>query len=95
MDQSKKYWVSTNQSIQKNTRDVLNEYLLSLKLSNKAEATITKYKSILEQFLTECNLPINLLTSDDVYQWIKKFSENKKEKTMDLVLSTLSSFFKF
>lgn len=82
-------------AIQLETRNILNEYLLNLKLSNKAEATITKYKAILEGFLKECPISLEQLNSDDVFKWLQSYLVDKKEKTMDLVLSTLSSFFKF
>lgn len=95
MDSSKKYWISTNESVSKFTREIINEYLLSLKLANKAEATISKYRSILERFFSECTVPLDVITSDDVLKWFKQFSVGKKERTLDLMLSTLSSFFNF
>lgn len=95
MNSSKKYWISNNQSIPNQTREILNEYLLSLKLANKAEATISKYRSILERFFSECTVPLDAITSEDVLKWFQQFSVGKKERTLDLMLSTLSSFFKF
>ena len=90
-----KYWVSTNEVIPAQTKTILNEYLLSLKLANKAEATVTKYRSILEMFFRECTIPMEDLTSEGVLKWFQSFAVGKKERTLDLVLSTLSSFFKF
>lgn len=95
MNATKKYWESTHEAIPMPTRTIVNEYLLSLKLANKAEATISKYCSILERFFSECTVPIDLLTSEEVINWLNEFSSDKKERTVDLVLSTLSSFFKF
>ncbi|PYF07567.1 tyrosine-type recombinase/integrase [Ureibacillus chungkukjangi] len=95
MNLSNNYWISNNAAIPLENRKILNEFLLSYKLANKAEATITKYKSILERFLSECTVPIEELTSDDVLKWFNEYSIDKKEKTLDLVLSSLSSFFKF
>lgn len=95
MDSSRKYWISNNQSVPNQTREILNEYLLSLKLANKAEATISKYRSILERFFSECTVTLDAITSDDVLKWFQQFSVGKKERTLDLMLSTLSSFFKF
>jgi len=69
--------------------------LLSLKLANKAEATVSKYRSILEKFLMECSISIDDLTSDDVLNWLKLYSIEKKERSLDQVISTLSSFFNF
>jgi len=95
MNSSKKYWISTNEAISVHTKTILNEYLLSLKLENKAESTISKYRSILERFFSECNVPISELKSDKVLKWFQAFSVGKRGKTLDLVQSTLSSFFKF
>ncbi|MCM3491777.1 tyrosine-type recombinase/integrase [Alkalihalophilus marmarensis] len=89
------YWESINTSIPADTRTVLNEYLLSLKIANKAEATVTKYRWILEKYLSECRIPLGDLTSDDVYHWFKLYVVNKKPRTMDLFIAALSSFFTF
>ncbi|WP_237458595.1 tyrosine-type recombinase/integrase [Pontibacillus yanchengensis] len=93
--QKEKYWQSSNEALSKETLEVLNEYLLSLKLANKAEATITKYRSVLERFFTDCALPIEEIASQDVLSWINEFTTDKKPKSVDLYLSTLSSFFQF
>lgn len=95
MDNTQKYWESSNESISLQKRRILNEYLLSLKLANKAEATIVKYLWILEKFLIECTIPLNSLTSNDVLKWLNDFSVGKKPRSIDLVLSSLSSFFNF
>jgi integrase/recombinase XerD len=89
------YWQSTNETILVQIRPILNEYLLSLKLANKAETTITKYKWILERFFCECTNSLEELTSDEVLKWLNEYSQGKKPKTVDLFLSVFSSFFKF
>jgi len=95
MKNSEKYWESTCECLSVETRTILNEYLLSLKLESKADATISKYREYLERFLRECSMPIDHLTSDDVKTWLNAFSKDKKIRTVDLVLSALSSFFQF
>ncbi|RYG71920.1 integrase [Lentibacillus lipolyticus] len=90
-----KYWVTTNQALDDHTREVMNEYLLSLKVANKAEATIDKYKKILERFFIDCRIPLESLTSEDVRKWLNAYAKGRSEKTMALVLSTLSTFFAF
>jgi integrase/recombinase XerD len=92
---SENYWQCTHEHISSETKNVLNEYLLSLKLANKAEATIIKYRWILERFLCECSIPLREMTSEHVLKWLNEFSNGKKPKTIDLFLSCLSSFFKF
>jgi len=95
MSSSKKYWESTNELVPIKYRTVLNEYLLSLKLENKAELTIITYCSILERFLQNCKIPIEELTSEDIRTWLTEFSVGKKPKTVGLVFTVLSSFFNF
>ncbi|WP_438315164.1 phage integrase N-terminal SAM-like domain-containing protein [Sporosarcina sp. FA9] len=92
---AEKYWVSEHSGVEKTNLAILNEYLLSIKLENKAEATITKYRKLLERFLCECSVPVKEMTSDSIHRWLRNFSGNKSPRTVDLLLSTLSSFFKF
>ena len=95
MSLSKKYWISVDEKIDKDTRTILNEYLLNMKLSNKAETTIVKYKNILELFLSECPIKIADLKSENIFNWLQFYQVGKKPKTIDGVLAALSSFFKF
>lgn len=95
MEANRRNWEFSNENILKETRKVLNAYLLKLKVDKKAEATIDKYLWILNRFFCECSIPLNNLTSEDVLKWLNEFSVNKKAKTIDLVLSCFSSFFKF
>lgn len=91
----KEYWKCTVDDISEETRLIINEYLLSLKLANNAENTISTYRKVLENFFRECSLSIKALTSDDLLNWLNEFSQNKKARTVDLYLSTFSSFFDF
>ncbi len=43
---NKNYWESTKDKIPSDSRMILNEYLLSLKIENKAIGTITRYINI-------------------------------------------------
>lgn len=83
----KNYWESTNGEIPSDSRMILNEYLLSLKLENKAIPTIIKYCYILERFLNECRIPLSEIQSEDVRKWINEFSKGKTPKTIILVLA--------
>lgn len=95
MNKSDKYWQSNHCGISAASKQILNEYLLRLKVENKAVATIIKYRRILEKFLCECTIPLEKLTSNEVKKWLDEFSEGKKPKTLDLILAALSSFFNF
>lgn len=95
MKDSEKYWISDYQEVLLGRQKELNEYLLSLKLENKAVSTIIKYKRVLERFLRECPISLEELTSDVVREWLIGFSQGKSERTIDLYLSVISSFFNF
>lgn len=95
LSKSENYWISTHQDIPSETKNILNEYLLSLKVAKKAEATIVKYRWILERFFCGCSVPLMEMTTEDVFNWLNNISEGKRPKTIDLFLSCLSSFFKF
>ena len=95
MSKSVKYWESNSEHLPAETKSVLNEYLLSQKLENKAVATITKYRKVLEGFFRDCKIPIEGITSEDIRGWLNEYSVEKKPKTINLVLAVLSSFFQF
>ncbi|SDI63582.1 site-specific integrase [Alteribacillus bidgolensis] len=89
------YWILTNQDLDPITRDRINEYLLSLKVANKAEATITKNRQILDYFFRKSQLSFDQLTSENILKWLNAYAKGKKPKTVALVFSTLSTFFPF
>ena len=69
--------------------------MYSLQLAKKADSTIKKYRQVFEQFFNQCTISIRELSSDDVHQWLQKYSEGKKTGTINVILSILSSFFQF
>ncbi|WP_339175174.1 tyrosine-type recombinase/integrase [Solibacillus sp. FSL R5-0691] len=93
--QEAKYWVCTHEAIPVQTRKILNEYLLSLKLANKAESTISRYRTFLERFFIEYENELDMLTSEEVLEWVNNYSEGKKKSTVIIALSILTSFFNF
>lgn len=95
IEHTRKYWISTQEGIPEQTRKILNEYLLRLKLANKAETTISKYRLYLERFCSECLVELDSLTSEDVLKWVNKFSGGKKDSTVISILSILTTFFNF
>lgn len=95
MKSSIKHWESTNPLIPKATRNVINGFLEKLITENYSERTIIKYRRIIEQFFVECKAALEELKPEDVLAWLNQFSAGKRERTIDLYLSALSSFFKF
>lgn len=93
MKESSDYWKSNLED--ESTRAIMDEYLLGLKLENKAERTIRNYRWFLERFFSVCTVPLKLLTSEDVRKYLNHFTNGKKERTVDAYLSALSSFLQF
>lgn len=91
----KKYWVSVNKKISDLHRKILNEYLSTMKLANMAPSTITDHRSYLEKFLVEYPKPIKELTLGDVLNWLRINYRNRKEGTINRIISILSCFFRF
>ena len=88
MKESSDYWKSNLED--ESTRVIMNEYLLGLKLENKAGRTIRNYRWFLERFFNVCTVSLQLLTSEDVRKYLNQFATGKKEKTVDAYLSALS-----
>jgi integrase/recombinase XerD len=91
----KNYWTIEKENISPKSKMIADRYLENLKLNNKLENTIKKYRSVLQIFLADCSKELAQLVADDVLDWINARYGDKKEKTIDLVLSVLSSFFQF
>ena len=89
------YWVIEKEGIIPSNKLIANEYLIGLKLANKSEATIDKYRRILEKFLMDCPKIIGELVAEDIHTWLIQNYGDKKARTKELVLGALSGFFKF
>ncbi|NLC67858.1 MAG: tyrosine-type recombinase/integrase [Clostridiaceae bacterium] len=75
---------------------IINEYLFSLEVTDRAEATTEKYRRILLQFFRQCKKPIRELTCDDVLDWLDTLVfENKSKRTIALYFAVLNNFFKY
>ncbi|WP_148335155.1 MULTISPECIES: site-specific tyrosine recombinase/integron integrase [Bacillus] len=74
---------------------VINEFLLSMKVSNYSERTIITYQEALQRFFRERKAPFSQLTYDDVREWLNQYQKVWKESTLYSNLSILSSFFNF
>lgn len=86
---------SQNVEITEDTRKVLNDYLVMLRETASADATIAKYKGILESFLSKCQVPLESIAKEDVLKWLNKLTMSKKESTIRSYFACLSSFFKY
>ena len=89
------YWKVTKQFPNKENQEVVNEFLLSLKLANRSSRTIKAYKFFLEMFFYDMEEVYYSLSSKAIYEWLMKDHDRIKERTFRNRLSILSGFYKF
>jgi len=89
------YWIIENENISSQNKMIANVYLKVLKLANKSDQTLDKYRWVLEKFLIDCPQNLDELVPEDVLAWLTHRFGDKKERTKGLVFAVLSSFFKF
>lgn len=88
------YWELNKPFKNVENKEVINEYLLNMKIANMSRGTIILYKDILENFFRDRD-KFSTLAPDDILEWLVHIQRNLKESTVRGRLSTLSSFFKF
>lgn len=76
-------------------QELVNDFLLSMKLANRSQETITSYRVILQKFFLDKNEPVTSLTSNAILQWFKTHVWHLKETTICGYFSVLSSFCTF
>jgi site-specific recombinase XerD len=89
------YWELTKQLPNEVNQEVIADFLLSLKLANRSQVTITLYRGFLERFFGDMKDPFFSLTSDTIQEWLTKNEGDAKEATLSFHLSVLSSFYTF
>ncbi|WHY59861.1 tyrosine-type recombinase/integrase [Cytobacillus firmus] len=90
-----KYWELTKDLPNESNQDIIGEYLLSLKVTNRSQVTVTAYRRFLEHFFGDVKEPYTSLASNKILEWFKKNGGHFSEATLRLRLSILSSFYKF
>jgi integrase/recombinase XerD len=91
----KKYWIVENENIHPENLEILNEYLLDLKLTNKSKQTIMEYSWFLQRFLIFINKPVTDLVSDDIFDWTNEKCGCLKPATKNRHLAVISAFIQF
>jgi site-specific recombinase XerD len=89
------YWKLKIQLPNGDNQEMVNEFLLSLKLANRSINTIKTYRYLLENFFGEQKKPYSTLSSEDIHQWLFKELEYIKERTFRSRLTILTSFYNF
>jgi len=76
-------------------QEIINDFLLSLKLENRSEKTIYYYRYFLERFFGDMIEPYSSISSETILQWFFANQSHLKEVSLHSRLSILSSFFTF
>lgn len=90
-----KYWILTKTLPNEENQKVVNDFLLSLKLSNRSKLTIDGYRVFLERFFSEVKGTYSEIGSDVILDWFQTNQTHLKESTYRLRLYILSSFYNF
>lgn len=90
-----KYWELKKRLPNKFNQEVINDFLLSLKLANRSEGTIVLYRRFLERFFGGMKHPFSSLASDAILQWFNDHNSGRKEVTLQCHFSVLNSFYTF
>lgn len=72
--------------------NIINEYLLSLRVSNYSMATIETYRKNLKLFFRNRKDAFTSLESKDLQDWLKQKQKGWKESTLHTHLSILNAF---
>ena len=89
------FWELTKKMPNEKNEEVVNDFLLSLKLANRSRGTIILYRRFLEHFFSNMEHPFSSLSSESIHQWYMNHQSHVKEATLQLRLSILSSFYIF
>ncbi|RYG71919.1 hypothetical protein EU245_12360 [Lentibacillus lipolyticus] len=90
-----KYWEVTKTLANSTNQQLINEYLLSLKLANRSQLSIENYRSKLQNFFLDIKQPIEKLTVEKVRDQLQTKYAGCRETTVATTISFLASFFQF
>lgn len=92
---SKKYWETEKVFQNPTNKEIVNEYLLTMKIANMSELTIRLYKRTLETYFVPKEDEFSTVSFDDILQWVIHQQKIVQATTVNGRLSILSSFFTF
>lgn len=91
----KNYWELKKKLPNSKNQELINAFLLSLKLANHSKATVKGYRYFLERFFGEMEESLLHLSPASIYNWLRTHGEGQKERTHNFRLSVLSSLYNF
>lgn len=91
----KKYWKTDKVFRNRINKEVVNEYLQSMKIANMSELTILLYKRTLETYFVRKEEDFSTISFDEILQWLIQQQKVVQATTVNGRLSILASFFRF
>jgi len=88
-----KHWKLTITLPNEVNQKVVNEYLLMLKNEQWSTKSILGYRTLLQSFFKEVNVPFSALSMQDIEQWLTEHKKSCTKKTIIQYLCTFRSFF--
>lgn len=88
------YWISVHQELDGDSREVLNDFLSSIKLVLESK-TVNEYRLLLEKLLVDNKVALKDLQYEDVREWIKIKYFHVTIGTRNNIISKLKMFFQF
>jgi site-specific recombinase XerD len=90
-----KYWEVNIPLPNKENKDKISEYLLSLYVANYSKWTIREYRNILQNFFKDKKEDYSSIPSENIQKWLVQLHKKCKEGTVTYRLNALNSFYKF
>ncbi|MCM3491779.1 site-specific integrase [Alkalihalophilus marmarensis] len=90
-----RYWLLKKRLLNEENHKVINEYLLSMKVTNLSEGTIKKHRYILSRFFIDREETYDTLSPEVIQEWILTQHNVLKESTVVSYLGSISSFYNF
>ncbi|QPA56545.1 tyrosine-type recombinase/integrase [Lysinibacillus sphaericus] len=93
--ENNRYWEISNLFVNNDSRKIINEYLLSMKLENLSAGTIYQYRFFLNKFFKDKRENCLSLTPEEIRKCFIPLQKGLKAATIKKRLTILSSFYNF
>lgn len=91
----KPYWELREQFRNKETRNAVQAYLLSVKNAGKDKTYVVSQRFILQYFLAILETSLTSITPADIQRWLEIHQEESGKTNLSSYITVLSSFFSF
>ncbi|QPC47558.1 tyrosine-type recombinase/integrase [Mangrovibacillus cuniculi] len=89
------YWKLAVVLPNEETEEIVNDFLLNMKIKNHSKGSIIVYRRFLTHFFSDFTESYKNISSEEIWEWYQRKQNHVKETTLSLRLSILSSFYVF